>query len=283
MSYALSMIMPSGMYNHNNHPTTFKKGQIPWNKGISKYDKHRSVLANLLLVKRLKHKEVSKLLGIPKSEVSKLRIKFGIREIEDWEKWDCENLSDPQRDLIVGTLLGDGYVRRGKCKYANVSISQSIESYTKWKYAILKNWCKSGIKKSRDSYVFSTITHPVFDYYFKMFYKQNKKILTKEILKLVDDLALAVWFMDDGCCCKSRYVGKAGTRTYFSYQLRTDSFSYVENVLIKKWFKIKYDITPTICVQRGNFYLSFRKLDASKLIKIIKPYMIPELLYRIGN
>jgi len=275
--------MPSGIYNHKNHPTIFQKGHIPWNKDKTKYKGLDKNLEELILVEKLKQKEIAEILCIPTSTVSYLRRRFSIRAIESWERWESKFLTKKQNDLIMGTLLGDAYARVGKGRHANITISQSIKEYTRWKYNILKPWCRSGIKKSKTQYIFCTISHPVFDKFFNMFYLNGRKEVTTRILNNLSDLSLAVWFMDDGTCCRSRYNGKLKNSIYFSYQLRTDGFSYKENILIRNWLNKKYDIKPTICMQRGNPYLSFNKANAEKLINIIRPHVIPELSYKIGN
>lgn len=77
------------------------------------------------------------------------------------------SLTQLQKSVIVGSLLGDGYIRimLGR-KDAFLEINHSIKAkeYVDWKYSVLKNICKSSPQKrksgeNRIAYRFFTKQH----------------------------------------------------------------------------------------------------------------------------
>lgn len=71
-----------------------------------------------------------------------------------------------------------------------------------WKYQILRNFVlgKPKYVPSNKSWRFRTISHPEITEIYRLFYKQRRKTLPENLESIIrDKLALAVWFMDDGC------------------------------------------------------------------------------------
>jgi hypothetical protein len=78
------------------------------------------------------------------------------------------SLTQLQRSIIIGTILGDGYLRivSGK-KDALLEVNHALsqKAYVDWKYMMLKSLCKSGPKSrkgngARIAYRFNTRQHP---------------------------------------------------------------------------------------------------------------------------
>ena len=118
----------------------------------------------------------------------------------------------------------------------------------------------------------STRTHPVFNYYRELFYINNKKTITKQILNQLNPRSLAIWVCDDGS-----YNNKQG---YII--LCTNSYSLEEHELIKEFFKERFSLDPTIGFRDNKYYyLRFKQEDSKKLIKIIKPFIPKSMKYKI--
>jgi hypothetical protein len=115
------------------------------------------------------------------------------------------SLSGVQRDIVIGSLLGDGGMR---CKTnALLEINHSVRqrSYVDWKYHHLADLVSTPPKMRRGNggriaYRFVTRSLPVLTPYFRLFYESGvKRVPHLELSPLI----LAVWFMDDGSRSRS--------------------------------------------------------------------------------
>ena len=133
------------------------------------------------------------------------------------------SLTQYQLSIIIGSILGDGYIRKIKGrKDAFLEINHSIKAreYVDWKYSALKNICQSPpkigiINETRTAYRFFTKQHSELSDLMKLFYKNGKKTIPASLV--LSPLILAVWFMDDG----------SKSRKYDVY-LNTQQFSFLD-------------------------------------------------------
>ena len=112
------------------------------------------------------------------------------------------SLTERQKAIIIGSLLGDGTMR---CKTnALLEINHSIKQseYVDWKYNELKKLVSSKPHKrfgnaGRIAYRFTTKSLPELTKIYREFYADGRKIVPNGLK--IHPLSLAVWFMDDGC------------------------------------------------------------------------------------
>jgi hypothetical protein len=110
-------------------------------------------------------------------------------------------------------------------------------------------------------------SHPVFTKIYNELYPNNKKVLTQEYLDTIHHpIALAYWFMDDGC--------KNGV-------LSTNCFSEQEDELLVSWMKNKWGIECTLQRNKTNFVLYIKSESRLKFEKLIFPYMLPSMYYKL--
>lgn len=120
-------------------------------------------------------------------------------------------LTNEQREVIVGSLLGDLSIRRAKITHnARLYVRQGLvnKEYLFFLYTIFSDLCKSEPKlntyhdKSRNkyyySYGFNSISLPELNYYYELFYSNGKKVVPNNIGELLTARGLAHWIMDDG-------------------------------------------------------------------------------------
>ena len=110
-------------------------------------------------------------------------------------------LSKVQREVLVGKLLGDGYLGlNGHEARLQVLHSLKQRDYVDWQYVIFHEWTKSlPAPLGKGDYRFRTVTHAEFTRYYKLFYPKGVKVVPSNIADYLDSpLALAVWYMDDG-------------------------------------------------------------------------------------
>lgn len=190
-------------------------------------------------------------------------------------------LTSLQHQFILGTLLGDGCI--APSGFLRISQCYEQESYTDWKASILSEWIRPrGVyyeaKKTKDgsrfiSVRFETYTHPEFRAYRKLFYPNGIKYINQDILNQLDNFSVAVWFMDDGSFMKEKG----------NIRLHTAGFSVEENERMRNWFETKYGIICHVGKISGGYpVLTFYSGHADDFIDIVRPHLIPSMLYKIG-
>lgn len=218
----------------------------------------------------------------------------GSCESKHWhKKWipikESLSLNLRQRELIVGSLLGDGTMRLGKgAQNVNFKVEHGLmqKEYVIWKYRILKQFVftepkisyrydKSG-RRYEKSWWFRTIRHPGFTKIYREFYegegyRNGKKIIPAKIEKYLTPLVLAVWIMDDGSFSRNRV------------DISTHSFSLLDINILQRCFKDIFSLNANYYndFDRGH-RIYFNQEETKKLVKIIGPYIIPSMMYKIN-
>ena len=186
------------------------------------------------------------------------------------------SLTQLQKSLILGSVLGDGHIRimPGR-KHAFLEINHSIKAkaYVDWKYLVLKDICNSGPKEretneNRVAYRFFTKQHEEITEIYNLFYKNKRKTIPHELE--LDPVILSVWFMDDGSRSKDNI--------YFN----TQQFSVIEQ---KRLLYLLKKIGLKARMNRDKKYYRIRLLKESipKFIEIVSPYIIPSMIYKIES
>lgn len=221
------------------------------------------------------------------NDINKLSTRTIYRSINSWRYELSSNpkklLTEEQHNLIIGSLLGDASVRqRNKNCSFRVAHSKTHESYLLWKSNILSEFGQANLQSYKKilnnrtliTIEFSTKTHSVFNYYRNLFYKNGRKVVSNEILELLNPQSLAIWICDDG--------SYDTTQGYIV--LCTNCYSLNEHEIMKEYFNEVWNLNPTIGFRDNKYYyLRFKQKDTQKLIKIIKPFIPKSMLYKIGG
>ena len=191
-------------------------------------------------------------------------------------------ISDFQKQIIIGCVLGDGRLEcRSKNKTARLRIhhGEKQKDYLFWKYKIFKNIVNSEPKrivwkdKKRNinniSWYFHTLTTQELGNLYSLFYRRKKKILPENLYDLLTPLSLAIWTMDDG----------DNDRDSIRYNIQC--FSWKEQKVLKKLLEKKYQLESNLNKDRNNYRLRVKKSSKVKLIKLISPFIIPSMEYKI--
>src|SRR3989338_2722600 len=184
------------------------------------------------------------------------------------------SLTQLQKSIIIGTILGDGYLRivKGK-KNAILEIIHSYKQkeYVDWKYEILKNisgkapTIRKG-NKERVAYRFYTKALPELTDLFFLFYKEGKKIIPDIIL---NPIILSVWYMDDGSKCRASDV-----------YLNTQQFCHDDQKKILDILK-EFGFLATLNRDKKYWRVRFLKRSLSSFKNTISQYIIPSMRYKI--
>lgn len=186
------------------------------------------------------------------------------------------SLTQSQRSIIIGTVLGDGYLRiiSGK-KNALLEVNHSLsqKDYVDWKYEMLQTFCKSGPKSrkgngTRIAYRFNTRQHPEITELYNSFYTEGKKSIPDDLV--LDPLMLAVWFMDDGSLCRESDV-----------YLNTQQFVRHDQECLQAMLET-IGVESSLNKDKEYERIRIKKSSIQYLFEIISPHIIPSMTYKIG-
>ncbi len=193
-------------------------------------------------------------------------------------------LSERQKQIILGTSLGDGSISfiknritKSESGMARLRIRHSTNrqlDYTNWIRAELNNICSAAVKLSENAGFgkeiagFSTLSHPWIYEVGKSLYSPTKMV-TDDYLDRLTDLGFAVWWMDDGS----------------TTSLATHSFSENEQHIILRWLNRKFDVTGFMDRDKRVDlpFIRFRQPDVERVLKMVFPNVIPSLHYKMGR
>jgi len=199
-------------------------------------------------------------------------------------------LSNRQKSVIFGSLLGDGTMRIGKDAInANFKVEHGLKQkdFVFWKFKELKNFVFTEPKlsfrydengsKYQKSWWFRTIRHPEITTIYRMFYlgdgyKTGKKVVPNNIYldKYLNPLALSIWIMDDG------------SNNNKSINISTYSFSHNDVKRLKSYLQKRYLLNSKIYKDRDIGYrIFFNKINTRALVQIISPYFINSMKYKL--
>ena len=184
------------------------------------------------------------------------------------------SLTQEQKSIIIGSLLGDGYLRivpGRENAFLEINHSISEKDYVDWKYQKLKNLVKSPPKArkgkgKRIAYRFFTKKHPGITRLYQKFYRSKEKIIPN--LKL-NPLIMAVWFMDDG------------SKSYRTYYLNTQRFDYQSQKKLIHMLK-ECGIDSLLNRDKRYYRIRIRQNSAERFKELIRNYIIPSMEYKLG-
>mgnify|MGYP001609436029 CR=1 FL=1 len=187
------------------------------------------------------------------------------------------SLSPTQHAVLVGSLLGDGTLRRqGTRTNALLEVNHAFASkkYVDWKYKIFQEYVRTPPKHrlgngKRVAYRFTTRSLPVFTGYYAWFYTKGKKRVPRNLQ--LDALSLAVWFMDDGA--KSRSA---------SY-LNTQQFAVEEQQFLVRLLEESFGIESHLNRDKEYWRLRLTVEGTKILYTLVEPYIHEYFRYKLGH
>lgn len=193
------------------------------------------------------------------------------------------SLSKRQRELLVGTLLGDGHLEtqtRGNTYRLRVEHSEKQKEYLFWLYYEFKEWVLQEPKRKvrtdgRVSYEMVTVSHSAFRFYAHQFYVDGKKVIPKLFSKMLTPLGIAIWYMDDGSLKSSRHT---------TFNIHTLGYSHSDLERVCDVFQNSFGIIASLHRQKGVAWRVYIKSESSALFaSLVYPTMqkIPSMLYKL--
>jgi len=189
-----------------------------------------------------------------------------------------------QDAIIIGALLGDGCLEKnGKWPRLRLEHGAGQQSYLVWKYEELKAIITGSIMKVHayhkvgkcyyDSYRAYTHSDQSLEIYRTLFYRNGKKTIPASIAALINDpLSLAVWFMDDGY----------KRNDCNALRINSDSFNEKEQRILQSMIKRNFGIATTLHKKGRYWNIYIPQKESKKFVELVKPFIIPELAYKIA-
>ena len=198
-------------------------------------------------------------------------------------------LSDLQKEVLIGVLLGDGHLETqngGRTYRLKIEHSSLQKEYVDWLYQVFKEWITTPPRErtqivlgvSYNKYGFSTLSHGAFRFYAQQFYQNKKKVLPKAIHKWLSPIAMAVWYMDDGSIKSNRHRALI---------INTQSFSIPDLKRLIIIFKDRYGIEMKLRKQSRKSIEIYQLITTSntvaKFVDIIREHILPSMQYKLGK
>jgi hypothetical protein len=183
-----------------------------------------------------------------------------------------EKLTKTQRELLIGSLLGDGHLRPHRDKVVFEFLqSAKRKFYVQWKHEVLGDLACPQIYHNvgeREYYKLATKTHPELTELYNLFYKGGTKSVPEKISKFLTPFAIAVWYMDDGSRSKDA--------AYFN----TQGFTAEEQLLLIKALRRFYIIAN---LNKDGKYLRLRLLQRcnKRFLELIGSHVLKEFAYKL--
>lgn len=204
-------------------------------------------------------------------------------------------LNKTGRNLIIAMSIGDGHI--AKNGYLDINHCEKQKEYCLWKWKLLKNngvkvgtfrtWQQiNGYSKGKEviKYGFQTTVLDFCKVLRRIEYEYGKTKYNKKLLKRIGAQGLAIWIMDDGSLLRRSRMNKNGIRVYSGFYITIStycSFEQANNII--EYFNEEWDLYPTKVFDKKHqsYIINFCAREGRKLIEIIKPYMCPQMMYKV--
>jgi hypothetical protein len=227
-----------------------------------------SELRRLYVDECLHETEIAELFGTYQVRVNRLRRKFGIPTQARTDNLKLpDTLSSRLRSILIGSMLGDGGIRRtGELTACFVEHhSEKQKDYLDWKAREWGPFVSKVSPSNKDQYLgFRLRTHGcrVLSSYWQMFYPSGKgdKVFSNLDLSLVDPLAMAIWFMDDG----------SRTTSSIRFSVSPDPVNYKFQLRVLR----EFGLSPVLYPDPGDLSIHIKgRGSLTRFVDLISPHM----------
>jgi hypothetical protein len=192
------------------------------------------------------------------------------------------SLTNTQKEVILGKLLGDGSLHLHHGITANVQFShkkshiQYSEYTNKWLGNITKNktceYCSGYGSKMLKSWTITT--NSIYNEFCDMV-ENGTKVVTEKYINIATPLTIAFWYMDDG------------TRTHNDKQRDRVTFSVCgfdkKSCINLQSILNKFNIKSSVKIYSGYRYIVLNADNSEKLFDLVSKYIPPVMEYKLPS
>lgn len=204
------------------------------------------------------------------------------------------DLNYDQRDVLVGSLLGDGFLkyhRNTKVPMYHFEFAQGVvrANYVHHMYQIFKPFVgtpptinliggiKPGLPKRYEAR-FKTYSHACFKPYDDLFYTyvddKHTKRVPENIGSMLTPRGLAYWYMDDG------NQGRSKHRVNY-YNFSCHGFTFDQAVLLQEALSENFKLESKVRRDHNKPRLYISRQSHADFYHLIKPYIVPCVRYKL--
>jgi len=241
-------------------------------------DLTEDTLRRLYLEEGLSEGEIARRYGTYQVKVGRLRRRLGIPTLTKSDRLDLpDRLSPKQKSILVGSMLGDGGLRPVGHLTARYSEHHSLKQkpYLDWKAAEWGPFLSSVGPSDKGRHGgFRLVTHAsrVLRPFWELFYPRGRgdKTFVRLPVEWVDELALAVWFMDDG--------SRAGRYVRFSVGPNEEDHKVRHNILHR------HGLEGRLYGEAGNQSLHVQgRTHLTRFLDLVVPHIHPSMAYKLDS
>lgn len=216
--------------------------------------------------KKLTPYEISEIYNFDLCVVRSRLSELGITPTPKKRKYELirkTHLSQDQKSFFIGELLSHAIIKKHGKNNLQIIIKDKNKDRMLWKKIIVGNLVNV-INKQKSFYSFAIIHHEL-KFLKDLFYDNNKKIISENIVNHISELSLAIWFMN---CA----ITKDKSTIRFSGKFSKKDLEMLQYIL-----KFKFNIRSKVCEydkhNKKYYYLSINKRNSEILVNLIKPFI----------
>jgi recombination protein RecA len=193
-------------------------------------------------------------------------------------------LSDQQRQLVLGSLMGDGSVSPKRDHSNGPGMKSRFrfghgpkqDGYARWKADLLADVPHSISPHSKGGLMVETTPLIELDELREAVYVGGKKVFSWDYLKELTPFALAVWYMDDGSFAVRRKDGSAGRSDICVQAMDKGSQRRLQATL-----RETYGLSCKLVDRVGQAFIVFDRDGTEALHELIAPYVPTVMDYKL--
>ncbi|MDQ3781651.1 MAG: recombinase RecA, partial [Actinomycetota bacterium] len=193
-------------------------------------------------------------------------------------------LSPQQRQLVLGSLMGDGSVSpkrpngTGFAKKSRFRFGHGPKQndYALWKAGLLEGVPTSVSRHAKGGWMVETTPLIELDELRQAVYLAGKKVFSWDYLKELTPFALAIWYLDDGSFAVRRSDGSAGRS-----EICVEAMEPTSRERVVSWLRDTHRLRCTQQMRGGKAVIVFDRDGTEALHDLVAPYVPVSMAYKL--
>ena len=193
-------------------------------------------------------------------------------------------LSERQRQLVFGSLMGDGSVSPKRMNGAGVAMKSRFRfshgpkqnEYARWKASLLEGVPTSISPHSKGGLMVETTPLIELDPVREAVYLAGKKVFGWDYLKELTPFALAIWYMDDGTFAIRRKDSSAGCS-----EICVEAMELTTRHRLLLQLQDTWSLSVKLMDRNGKAYFAFNRDGTEALHDLVAPYVPECMAYKL--